>query len=501
MSAVRAWCLLAALLFTSRAHASPLFELVGASFGSGGLNARGSGPSAASTYYNPALLPKAKQGLELGWLVLHDAIDVDPRARSSAQDVPTSALDRVRTDRPPVPTSWLDQGCTPGMGGCVRPVPAAPRQGDGSSDAVRGYQALGLVSHLLGDSLSLGLYALVPLSSFTQAHSFFVDEREQFATNSLHPELYADRLTPVSLAFGAGSRIFDDFYLGLSFTLGLSNSARATAYVGNSAKLDETLELSTRVDVETQVAPHVGLSYEPTERARLSFTLHSPQKVVIETEFGIYLPNGDLQYARRAATHSYLPWNAALSGVYDLTPAQDSALELVATVAFERWSQYVNRQGERPTSAYAWRDIATGALGLHYRRGAFTVGGDASYRPSPVPKQTGRTNYVDNDRIGLLVGGSYEWPVQRFDIAFRFGAQAQVHVLPERAQTKLDPNGTGRVPREQRVVDEWPDDSVDISTGRPIAEATGLQTNNPGWPGFSSRGYVLGGALTVALLY
>jgi long-chain fatty acid transport protein len=501
VSAARAACLLAMLLFASRAHASPLFELVGASFGNGGFNARGSGPSAASTYYNPALLPKAKQGLELGWLVLNDAIDIDVMARSPGQDVPPSALDRVRTDRPPVPTSWLDQGCTPGMGGCVRPVPAAPRQADGSSDRVRGYQALGLVSHLLGESLSLGLYALVPLSSFTQAHSFFVDEREQFATNSLHPELYADRLTPVSLAFGAGSRIFGDLYLGLSFTLGLSNSARATAYVGNSAKLDETLELSTRVDVETQVAPHLGLSYEPSKRARLSFALHSPQKVVIETQFGIYLPNGDLQYARRAATHAYLPWSAALVGAYDLSRSEEQVLELVATVGFERWSLYENRQSERATSAYEWRDIATGALGLHYTRGAFTVGGDANYRPSPVPKQTGRTNYVDNDRIGLLVGSSYEWAVRRFDIAFRFGAQAQVHVLPERTQRKLDPNGGGRVPRDQRVVDEWPDDSVDISTGRPIAEAAGLQTNNPGWPGFSSRGYVLAGALTAALLY
>lgn len=29
---------------------------------------------------------------------------------------------------------------------------------------------------------------------------------------------------------------------------------------------------------------------------------------------------------------------------------------------------------------------------------------DANYRPSPVPLQTGRTNYVDSDRLGFVVG-------------------------------------------------------------------------------------------------
>jgi long-chain fatty acid transport protein len=491
-----------ALTITSVARASPLFELLGGGFGGGGLNARATGASAASTYFNPSLLPKARQGLELGWLVLHDSIQLDLLPRSPSDDVPASAFDRVRTDRPPVPTIWLNQGCSPATGSCVREVPRAPRQGDGSTDSVRGYQMLGLVNHLLGESLTLGLYALVPLQSFTQAHSFFVDEREQFGTNSLHPELLSDRLTPVSLAFGAGSRLWRRLYLGLSFTLGLNNGAAATAYVGNSTRLNETLQLSTRVDVETTVSPHVALSYEPSDRARIGFTLHSPQKVVIDTEFGIYLPNGDVQQARRTATHAYLPWIAAVAGSYDLSPRADRTWELVATIAFERWSRYIDRQSERPSSAYAWRDLATGALGLHFARGPYSAGFDASYRRSPVPDQSGRTNYVDNDRLGMHLGGNFEWPLPSLEVALRFGAQAQVHVLPERKVQKLDPRTTAsRKPRDQLVVDEWPDDSIDISTGRVIADAAGLQTNNPGWPGFGSRGYLIAGALTVALLY
>jgi hypothetical protein len=50
------------------------------------------------------------------------------------------------------------------------------------------------------------------------------------------------------------------------------------------------------------------------------------------------------------------------------------------------------------------------------------------------------------------------------------------------------------------MVDELPDDAVD-ARGDPFPGAAGLQTNNPGWPGFGSDGWILGGSLTLTLLY
>ena len=43
--------------------------------------------------------------------------------------------------------------------------------------------------------------------------------------------------------------------------------------------------------------------------------------------------------------------------------------------------------------------------------------------------------------------------------------------------------------------------SVDSLSKTPIPRTDGLQTNNPGWPGFASEGWILGGALSVAVLY
>jgi hypothetical protein len=37
--------------------------------------------------------------------------------------------------------------------------------------------------------------------------------------------------------------------------------------------------------------------------------------------------------------------------------------------------------------------------------------------------------------------------------------------------------------------------------GDPLAGAQGLQTNNPGWPGFGSEGWILGATLYVSLAF
>ncbi len=493
-----------ACLPASKAHASPLFELVGSTFGSGGLNARAYGPSSASTYFNPAFLPRAKAGLEVGWFVLSDSVSVTLDGRRSENDVPLSAVNRFGTDHPTVPTDWLSNGCTPDTGDCVMALSPHPRQRAGSSGNTKVYQTLGLVSHIWPQYLSLGLYAMVPYGPFTQAHSHFVDEREQFYTNSLHPEMYGDRLTPISLAFGAGSQVLDWMSIGVSFTLSLSNTADATAYVGNSAKIQDTLQLSTRVDVAASVSPHLSVLFEPLDALDISLTLHSPQRMEIDTAFSTYLPNGDLQRAVRPATHSWLPWVLGLGAAYNLYEDGRNLLAGTGTLTFERWSQYVNRQNQRPLKNYEFSDIVTGALGLRYTRDeVLTTFLDANYRPTPVPPQTGRTNYVDNDRVGFTLGATYDLVFKPREVTLRFGGQFQGHFLVERHQKKFDPSSAQFAGKKysQLVLDEWPDDTLDITTGEVIAEARGLQTNNPGWPGFASHGHILGGTFSVSLLY
>ena len=57
--------------------------------------------------------------------------------------------------------------------------------------------------------------------------------------------------------------------------------------------------------------------------------------------------------------------------------------------------------------------------------------------------------------------------------------------------TPTRPDGKTIAP--ERVKDELPDDAQ--LAGEPVAAAEGLQTNNPGWPGFASGGWLLAATL------
>lgn len=497
-AATAAVCLLAA---PAASDGSPLFELIGGAHDSGGFNARVASPGAASTYYNPALLGHATESLVLGTFVLTEQIGVTLDARDSSPlcegggcDIPEvfgtgpesfRHEDGTPLSNPSVPTSWLENGKEGELA-------ARPRQGAGTGHNTRAYQILGLVNPVFGDRLVVGLYALIPLAEFTTARAFYNDEREQYFSNSLHPELYSDRMTATSLSFGAGGRVTDELSLGVSFTLSLRNTASAPVYVSDLSDLNTVL-LDSDIGVQAAVSPHVGVAYTPVPELRLAATVHTPQKMEIETGFEYVLATGNEQRATVQFTHAYMPLTLAVAGDYRLGP-----VELVGTVTFARWSKYLDRHSERPHPDYAWRDTLTGAVGARYATGATDVFLDLAYQPSPVPAQTGRTNYVDNDRVGVVGGATHQFTL--WGATFRAGAQLQGHRLLPRHVTKFDtPDGDDYYP--QLVVDELPDDAVDGILGDPIPGRDGLQTNNPGFPGFGSEGWVVGGALQLAVLY
>jgi long-chain fatty acid transport protein len=495
LSAFGAALLVAGLASLPRAaSASPLFELVGGVTGTGGFNARVTGAGAPSTYFNPALLPQATQGFELGVLVLSDQISMTLDGRPSG-DVPLSLgnfdayVDGQPISKNTIPTQWLQKGCPAPT--CSPPFAARPRQADGSSGNTRAYQIIGLVSHLVDDRFVLGLHALVPYGKFTTANSFYDDEREQFFSNSLHPELYSDRLTATSLAFGVGSRILKNLSIGMSFTLTLVNAADAKTYVPNSSDYNQLL-LSTDVGVNAAVAPHFGVAWTPIEDLlHLAAAVHTVQKLEIDTQFGAILPGGNESSTSRTAVHDYVPAIYSLGGVVDLSPKSRNKLSVAGTANYATWSNYIDRHGEMPDregSVYAWRDTVSGSLGLRFARDAFGSYIDVAYQPSPVPLQTGRTNYVDNDRVSLGIGAQYEFEL--FGMKFRASAETQAHKLIYRHQKKDD----------SRIIDELPDRATTLD-GKPVAGAAGLQTNNPGWPGFASEGYVFGASAAIALLY
>jgi len=53
-------------------------------------------------------------------------------------------------------------------------------------------------------------------------------------------------------------------------------------------------------------------------------------------------------------------------------------------------------------------------------------------------------------------------------------------------------------PTATSLCDEVPDDTADARSGRVYPEAMGLQTSNPGFPGFTSGGFIALAGLTIS---
>src|SRR5579862_1852843 len=199
LPAARAGVLLSCLAVVRGAAGSPLLDLAGGLTSSAGLQGRTVAGDASAAYFNPALLLDAPMGLTFGVIGMAEQIGISLDGRSGGSfDVPSGVANATHADGSPIgnvplPTALLAHGKPADM---FNPAIAAhPRQSAGTGHETFAYEAIGFVLPLLEDHVALGFYGMIPDGSFTNLTAFYSDEREQYFTNSLHPELYADRLT------------------------------------------------------------------------------------------------------------------------------------------------------------------------------------------------------------------------------------------------------------------------------------------------------------------
>ncbi len=486
------------LLASTEASASPLVDLAGPIGGEGGANAVVSGASAASAYFNPALLVDADEDLLVGFAVISQQVGVALDGRDGG-DVPDVVAGRdilgpggQPISNASVPTSWLRNGCPGGTdpGDCPPPGFAArPRQSQGSGQQTRTYLALGIVKHVVPDRFSLGMYAMLPFSGFTTANSFYPDEREALFSNSLHPELYGDRLNALSFVFGGAFKILPTLSLGVGLSLNFTNSAGAATYVRDSTNYD-TLLLNDAVKTQLDVAPTAGVRWLPAKWLRIGGTVHAPEHFVVDTTISGTLPSGTESSTSRHDVYDYMPWMVRFGAEADVAKRGLWSMTLDGSVNYAMWSSYLDRHGGSPAdygNDLAWKDTLSVAVGTRQHYGSARAWLDLRYVPSPVPAQVGRSNYVDNDRVGVVAGADVQGTVGQTKL--RPGIALFIDRLLPRHVTKDD----------ARIVDELPDGAIYGSTHDPVQGAKGLQTNNPGWPGFGSRGWFWGATVTLSV--
>lgn len=463
-------------LATGVASASSAFEIAGSQTSLNGLNSRAMARGAEVTFYNPALLPAVGDRTEVGAYILitNGRIELDPRP--AGIDVTPAIYDANRRnvddfDLQPFPTDELP----------------TPRDEDRLIQQTRPYMTIGVTAPILGEKLVFGFYSLLPIQNIQQTRASFPDEREQYFENNLDFELLGDRAEISSFAVALGSRPLDWLSLGAGVDISLTTEAKAAVYVPDAAD-QRRIFLNPDIDVNASIVPYFGLETRPIPALGLTATAHLP--VGSDTDgrndvrfFNFTYEDGEDSVVQLyKTTQGSTPLRVGLGSAYQgIGPDGDVDWEVGGHVTLERWSDYRDRHAERPLDRWSnTYNVAAGTM-VVFAPGAMSV--DLAYRPSPVPAQKGRTNYVDNDK--LLASAGFETPVSVLGVGFSFGVFAHAQYLMPRSVDK-DLNAPNP------VIDEFPDGARSVIDDSPIPDSEGLQTNNPGYPGFSSRGYIMG---------
>lgn len=529
-----ALCVIA--LLSASLSASPTRELIGSSEGTNPFSGRILAQGAETAYFNPALLLDLKDNVTLSFTYSYQGLDISLLDRPAGSDIVGdmnanggfgSGIYLARVVRDGLPDRQLPFK--------AQPTEVLAERGSDSPVAHSYYATVGAVGAIIPKWLSVGFTMIMPVTELQGQSSFFVDEREANFSNSLHYELYGDRLQGFSITLGLGGRLYWEWLTaGVGISLINSTEITAKAYIPDAARNEKDILAESSIGL--RVTPHFAIAARPWEKLRISATAHlaSSNEIESDIDMNFWRMQGTMEnsvgQSAFSIVHAYTPLNVSLAFALGRFDFDGLGLTATLTGSYERWSAYRNRQNARPQDnwywdydletvydegteeealvyggfvketipGFAWKDIFKVSAGTAMDHGLNRWGLDVAFTPTPVPEQSGRTNYVDNHRLSF--GGGYVRTWEAGDYAFETGIGVQFHYLFDRTQRKVagvaatasaPKTGTGR---SGTVVDEFPESVSDYDNSH-LVESDGFQSNNPGYPGYQSGGLLVGGGI------
>ena len=490
--------------FSANLFASSVLELVGAQDSVHPFTSRIISTGAEAAYFNPADLANLDDSFKLGFGMTIQNKSISHAKRPDGFDV----------------GSYIHDFATANMGAGIDgynvPLPTADlinRRGSADYDSFDGVIMLGAVKNIarkslekLGGQLAVGVYALLPVSGIQTQEPFFNDEREQYFSNSLQFELYGDRLKQFSAALALAGRFGRYFRIGAGLAISTYTVTQNRVFIPNAS--DPSLQLiNAKMNVGASVMPYFSFVANPVAGWHLTGTFHFP------TNTGIVKLNNEMQVmgldylypegqkylkAESSMTAGYQPIKLSVGTYYNFKLKNDYMLTPMASFDWSRWSTYVNRHGEKPQDK--WNDTFAANAGLLMRHPERKAAFGFTYVPSPVPAQTGRENYVDNDRFGFSLGYHEYFNITK-EVKIGAGISGALQWLLSRTEEK----DLERSMKDGGIIDEVPNDdaeyfgSMSEDEVKEIKEKT--QTNNPGFPGWTSKGYLLNFGISAEVIW
>jgi len=430
----------------------------------------------SALYYNMAAMSFTEPNIGMGILVAVDDVNIGLKARPPGYDLPDRGQTSAR-----IPTSYL-----------LRPR-------ENTDDILNTYGFyIGAVSSLGIPNLRIGGMAYLPVNRLGLQRTHFVDEREQYFSNGLDFELLGVRTQHQVIIVGASYAVTEWFSVGLGLSFLPSTGGTNFVYIDNPTD-QANVDVVLNQEQAGNVAPHAGVMIEAAPGVQVGLTwrgeIYLSVDVKNEIQIRGFQTNEDVfpVLQNLPNTLAYSPHQLVMGASY-----KAEGLSVMGDVTYSLWDRYLNNQAERNAN---FRNTLTPRIGVEMELEPwFTVRTGIGYERTPVPEQTGRTNYVDNDRLILSMGTGHPLELFGFPVEVSWFVQAQ-YLVP-RDVNKL-PSGqyANCEPGVSTLCDELPDEVVDPSTGQPVPQHQGLQTGNPGFPGFGSWGQLLALGIDVRWRY
>jgi hypothetical protein len=452
---------------------------------------------------NPALMSFRGGGLWLSFSAAPNFLSIDPAPRDPTYDVPpeiyqTSPVGWTR-DRP-VPTSMLTS-----QRGPTEDLPAAF------------LLSLVAVDTFFHESIRLGLGFATPLPRLAAIESWYNDEREQYFSNRLHFERFGEFASVMTVYPGASFAPVEWFSMGFTLQIDLALDIDARMFLTEGTDWEYSY-LNTGGSVVPSLRPIAGVAFRTPVglSGGLVYRHESWFESNVDVDLRVWngerpIPDSDEVQMQFLQSHRFVfgfqPREISLAAGFERGPF---SVELGGS--WQQWSRYLDRHGNQYThpTTDPDDDIAVDGWDADWKdpvfRDVFTVRGGAEwwvadflalragagFFPSPMPPQTGRYNYVDNDLILYSLGAGARFPVLGRTVTADLAAQLW-HMK------SLTVHKTNFVKEDGGVIDEVPDTVTDYLTGQPLEGGQGYQINNPGFPGYSLSGVVLNLCLMLGL--
>lgn len=384
----------------------------------------------------------------------------------------------------------------PDLGGQSTALPSdqtrRPRSDTESPRSLYGV-VVGVVTDFGGTQTRGGALVMLPTNGLLDLRTHYADERERYFSNQLHHEIVGSRVHRPVIELGMARPLTERISFGIGGTYLPAALVTTEAYVGDPSDQSD-VELNADVYTGNSWGLLAGMTATLPWDLEVGLVYRGPVAFGIEgaNEVQVRGVQEDDQGVRQEIDWVPLSTPSSLRGGISWRRA-DVEISLDGRYTF--WSSYLDTQGEMAGFA----NTLEGRAGVEWTSSPETrLRAGAGFIPTPVPEQRGRTNYVDNSRVLASLGGGHHFLLGERAVEASWFIQFQ-HLI----RRDTDKEGLDRYPecspQERRLCDEVPDSTSDPHTGQPYAEAQGLQTGNPGFPGFVSGGWI--GALGFELRY